>query len=157
MQEGAKHCIKWYDAQISWLQNATGEDLDLDATPPESATTTEEDRSAWYTRQLYETQVCKGRLAKLIEYEEKRLTMREKFVTFGWDLRPSTGSFDDTESRDDETSHEEAQDRPFTPQCPYPAPEIEVQPPGMSKTKKRNLERKRAKAKKVKEALESQH
>ena len=158
VQKCAEFCIKWYDEQISWLDNATGEDLDLDATPPDSdATTTKEDEAAWYTRQLYKTQVRMGRLAKIIEYEKKRLTMKQKFVSFGWDLRASTGSFDDTESKNDEKGHEEAQDRPSTPQGPYPATEIEAQPHGMSKTKKRNFERKRAKAKKAKEALESQH
>ena len=163
VQEGAEYCIKWYDAQISWLNGANGDpkgsspDLDSDATPPDSATTTKEDRDAWYKRRLYETQVRMGRLAKIVEYGKKRLTMEEKFVSFGWDLRTSSGSFDDTERQNDETGQEEAQDCPSTPQGPYPATEIEVQPHGMSKTKKRNLERKRAKAKKVKEALEPQH
>ena len=162
VQEGAKVCIKWYDAQISWLKNATGDPkdsspvLDPNATPPDSATTTKEDEHAWYTKRLYETQVRTGRLAKIIDYEKKRLTMKEKFISFGRELRTSTGSFDDTESKNDETGHEDAQDRPSTPQGSYPATEIEVQSQGMSKTKKRNLERKRAKAKKVKEALESQ-
>ena len=156
VQEGAEYCIKWYDEQISWLKNATGEGLDSSTTPPSSATTNE-DRDAWYTRRLCETRVFKGRITKLIDYEEKRLTMKEKFVSFGWDLRTSTGSFDDSESKHDETGHEEAQDRPSTPQGSYTAPETESQSQGMSKTKKRNLERKRAKAKKVKKTLESQH
>ena len=162
VQEGAKFCIKWYDAQISWLNDATGDpkgsspDLDPDTLPPGSATTTKEDTYAWYARRLHETQVCLGRLAMIIDYKEKRLMMKEKFVSFGWDLRTSTESFDDTDSKNDETGREEAQDLPSTPQGSYPATEIEVQPHAMSKTKKRNLERKRAKAKKVKEALESQ-
>ena len=162
VQNGAEDCIKWYDAQISSLRNATGDpkgsspDLDSDATPPDSATTTKEDRDAWYTKRIHETHVCMGRLAKIIDYGKKRRTMEEKIVSFGWDLGTSTGSFDNTESKNDETFHEEAQDRLSTLQGPYPATEIEVQSHGMSKTKKRNLERKRAKAKKVKEASESQ-
>ena len=159
MQEGAEYCIKWYDAQISSLNDATGDpkgsspDLDPDDTPPDSATTTKEDEHAWYTKRLDETQVRMGRLAKIIDYGKKSLTLKEKF---GWDLRTSTGSFDDTESQNDQTGHEEAQDRPSTPQDSYPATETEVQSQVTSKTKKRNLERKRAKAKKVKEALETQ-
>ena len=162
MQSGAEDCIKWYDAQISSLKDATGDpkgsspDLDSDATPPDPATTTKEDRDAWYTKQIHETRVCMGRLAKIVDYEKKRLIMKQKIEIFGWDLRTSTGSPSNTESKNDETSHEEAQDRPTTPQGPSPATEIEVQSQGTSKTKKRNLERKRAKAKKVKEALESQ-
>ena len=161
-QNAAEFCIKWYDVQISWLNSANGDpedpspDLNSDVTPPSSATTTEEDRDAWYTRRLLETHLRIGRLTKIIDYEEKRQTMKAKFISFGWDLRASPSSISDTESRNDETGQEETQDRPFTPEGSYPATETEVQPQGTSKTKKRNLERKRAKAKKVEEALGSQ-
>ena len=185
MQNCADFCINWYDVQISCLKNAHGNpssDPYSNATPPNSATTTKEDRDAWYKKRLYETHVRIERLKKIIDYREKRQTMRAKFVSFGWDLGTSTRSFSDTESENDETGHEETQERPSTPQGSYPgtetgdksgheevqdqpstpqgsypASETEIQSPGTSKTKKRNLERKRAKAKKVEETLESQH
>lgn len=163
MQNCADFCINWYDVQISCLKNAHENPKDpssdpySDATPPNSTTTTKEDREAWYTRRLYETHVRIERLKKIIDYRKKRQTMRAKFVSFGWDNGTSTRYFSDTESTDDETGDEETQDRPSTPQGSYPATETEMQSQGTSKTKRRNLERKRAKAKKVEEASESQH